>query len=159
MQFLLKRRNKQMLFSLFSSLLGAAILSNVILQGVGLEAVTQKEIRVKPVLIKTALISILALVVFIVDFVLLHFVLMPLDVAFLNTFVLAVLMIGVNELYVLVTRKTKFNLPEDQLFGLHSVVIVVGFMGIANQNFDIAFIQVLGSLIGFIALSILLTMI
>ena len=148
-----------MLFSLFSSLLGAAVLSNVILQGVGLEAIVDREIRVKPVLIKSGLISVFALVVFILDYVALHFLLQPLDLPFLNIFVLVLLMIGVNELYILVTNKTKFNLPNDHLFGLHSVVIIVGFMGILNQSFDLAFIQVLGLLIGFIALSILLTMI
>lgn len=148
-----------MLFSLLSSLLGAAILSNVILQGVGLEAIQDREIRVKPVVIKSSLISVLALVVFIMDYVLLHFVLQPLNVEYLNFIVLALLMIGVNELYVMVTNKTKFNLPKDQMFGLHSVVIIVGFIGITSLNFDTAFIQVVGSLLGFIGLSILLTMI
>ena len=68
-------------------------------------------------------------------------------------------MIGVNELYKLVTDKTKFALPKEELFGLHSIVIIVGFMGLSNVAFDEAFIQVVGSLIGFIGLSILLTMI
>lgn len=148
-----------MLFNLLSSLLGAAILSNVILQGVGLEAIKDREIRVKPVLVKSSLISLLALVVFLVDYVVLEFVLVPMDMAFLNIIVLALLMIGVNELYKLVTDKTKFALPKEELFGLHSIVIIVGFMGLSNVAFDEAFIQVIGSLIGFIGLSILLTMI
>lgn len=148
-----------MLFSLFSSLLGSAILSNVILQGVGLEAVLDRQIRVKPVLIKSTLISVLALVVFLIYYVLLRFVLVPLDMAYLSMIVLALLMIGVNELYNLVVNKTKFNLPKDELFGLHSIIIIVGFFGLSTQAFDVAFISVLGSLIGFIALSVLLTMI
>lgn len=148
-----------MLFSLISSLLGAAILSNVILQGVGLETIQDREIRVKPVVVKSALISICALVVFLLDYILLTFVLVPVGMAYLNILLLALLMIGINELYVLVARKTKFELPTDQLFGLHSVVIIVGFIGITNQAFDTAFIQVIGSLLGFIGLSVLLTMI
>ncbi len=148
-----------MLFSLFSSLLGAAILSNIILQGIGLEAIQTKEIRVKPILIKTSIISILALVVFMLDYILLQFVLSPMGMGYLNIMVLALLMIAVNELYVYVVQKLKFNLPTDQMFGIHSVVIVVGFIGLSTISFDQAFIQVIGALIGFIALSILLTMI
>ena len=148
-----------MLFSLFASLLGAAILSNAILQGVGLDASLNKEIRIKPVLVKTSLISVIAIVIFMLDFVILQFVLEPLGAAYLNILVLAVLMIGMNELYVLVANKTKFNLPTDQLFGIHSVVIIVGFFGLTALSFDQAFIQVIGSLLGFIGLSVLLTMI
>src|SRR5690606_40197378 len=52
-----------------------------------------------------------------------------------------------------------FNLPTDQLFGIHSVVIIVGFFGLTALSFEQAFIQVIGSLLGFIGLSVLLTMI
>src|SRR5690554_6591423 len=148
-----------MLFNLLSSLLEAAILSNIILQGVGLESIQDKEIRVKPVLTKSSLISVISLLVFVLYYVVVQFVLSALNLQFLSILVLILLMIGMNELYLFLTSKVKFKLPQDNFFGLHSVVIVVGFFGLANLAFDQAFIQALGSLIGFIGLSVLLTMI
>ncbi len=148
-----------MLFSLFSSLLAAAILSNILLRGIGLESVTPKTVRVKPVLIESAIISGMALLIFVIDYAILNFVLLPMNVVYLNLIVITLLVILVNEAYIYLTKKIKLELPVTNNLGLHSVLLIVGFFGFSTMSFDLAFINVLGSLLGFITFSILLVMI
>lgn len=148
-----------MLFSLFSSLLAAAILSNVILRGIGLESINLKTVRVKPVLVETSIISGMALLVFLIDFVVFNFILVPLNATYLNLLVVTLLVIVINEAYIYLTKKIKLELPVKEQLGLHSVLLIVGFFGFNMMSFDLAFIGVLGSLIGFILFSILLVII
>ncbi len=148
-----------MLFSLFSSLLAAAIISNVLLHGIGLLTLTKQEIRVKPVLISTSLICVLALLVFIIDHVLYHVLLVPFGLEYLNLLFITLLIIGLNEAYQYVVKRIKYELPKDKTFGLHSILLLVGFMGFLQMPFEVAFISVVGSLIGFVAFAVLFVMI
>jgi len=148
-----------MLFSLLSSILGATIVSNVILQGIGLESISQKEIRVKNAWIHAGIISIIATLIFLIDYLVVTFILKPLSLDYLNLVILSLLVILMNEAYQYVVSKIKFNLPKDTYFSLHSVVFLVGFMALGQQSFDLAFIEVIGSLLGFIGFTLLLTMI
>jgi len=147
-----------MIFALLSSVLAAAILSNILTQGIGLENLTKEEFRVKPVLKTTTVVSVAALLIFIIDYLIYNVVLLPLEATYLNIFVLVILMIILNELYQILVSKLKFELPKGETIILNSVVILVGLLGLTSLSFELAFIQIVGSLLGFIAMTILLTM-
>ncbi|VEU82996.1 hypothetical protein [Acholeplasma hippikon] len=146
-------------YSILASLLTAAILSNVVLQGLGLEVLSQKELRVKNVFIRACIIAVLAFVAYLIDFVLYTFILVPLDATFLNLVVVALLAIGLNEIYQLLVAKVKLSLPQDEKIGLQSVLLLVAFMGIATMTFGNGIVIVLGSLVGYILFASLITII
>ncbi|HLT00279.1 MAG TPA: hypothetical protein VK005_02195 [Acholeplasma sp.] len=147
-----------MLFSMLSSILAAAILSNVLTQGIGLELLAENQFRVKPVVKNATLIAIASLVIFVIDYFVYSFVLLPLGLEIFNLLILVVLMIVVNELYRILVAKLKFDLPKSDTLMLHSAILLVGLLGLNSQSFELAFITTLGSLLGFIGISILLTM-
>lgn len=148
-----------MFYNILSSLLAAAILSNIVLQGIGLETLNQKDLRVKNVFVRSSIIALLAFIAYLIDFVLVKFVLVPLDAQFLNLIVVALLVVGLNELYQFIISKIKLQLPQDEKIGLQSALLLVAFMGLSQMHFADGIVIVLGSLIGYILFASLITII
>lgn len=148
-----------MLFNTIATLLTAAILSNVVLSGLGLEVLTNEESRLKSVLVKSGIVSGISLLVYLVNFMISAFILTPLSLNYLNLLVIVLLMIGFNELYTFITSKLKFESLKNDKMALSSIVLLVSFMGLATQSFETGIVVVLGSLIGYVAFSLLITMI
>jgi len=146
-----------MLFSLFASILAAMLISNVVLQGIGLEVTAPKQIRLKPTLISTSVIALLSLVVFLVDYVIYSFILLPGGLEYFNLLVLAVLVIGITELYLFVTNKLSFDLPKSPFVGLQSIILVSGLVLSNQASFGEAFVFAFGALLGYIGFALLFT--
>ncbi|MFA5692522.1 MAG: hypothetical protein WC907_02800 [Acholeplasmataceae bacterium] len=146
-----------MIYSVFASLLSALIVSNLLTQGIGFESLDNHEKRLKPVLIKTSVISLLSLLMFVVYYGLNVFVLKKLNLEYLGLIVIVGLMIGLNELYLLLQKKLKLNLPKENHLVFHSIILIIGMLGFNDLTFGIALVSVLGSLMGFILLSCLFT--
>ncbi len=146
-----------MWLSLFASILAAMLVSNVVLQGFGLEVLSPKQIRLKPTLITSSIIAFLSLVVFLLDYVVYTFVLIPVGLEYYNLLVLAVLVIGIFELYLFVTSKLNFELPKAPMVGLQSIILVTGLVLSNQATFGEAFIVAFGSLLGYIGFAVLFT--
>jgi electron transport complex protein RnfA len=146
-----------MWFSLFASILAAMLVSNVVLQGFGLEITQPKSIRLKPTLITTTLIALLSLIVFLVDYLLYTYVLVPGGFEYFNLLFLAVLVVGITELYLFVSNKLKFDLPKSPTVGLQTIILVVGLVLSNQSTFGEAFVFAFGALLGYIGFAILFT--
>lgn len=146
-----------MIYSIFAGILSALIVSNLVTQGIGLESLNEHNKRLKPVLIKTSVISALSLIMFVVNYGLNLFVLQKFNFEYLGLLVIVGLMIGINELYLLFQNKSKLNLPKENHLVFHSIILIIGLLGFNNLTFGLALISVLGSLMGFILLSCLFT--
>lgn len=143
-----------MLFSIFSSLLNAVFVGNIVTSGIGIEVTNSNDIRLKPTLIYTSIVAVLSIATFLLYYPIHQFVLVPLDATYLGLMIIAVFVIGLIELYRLLPYKW---LPENKFLALNTVMLLSLFVSWGSIDFAEALLYTVGSVIGFIGLSLVFT--
>jgi electron transport complex protein RnfA len=147
-----------MLFNILASILSGVLVSNVMTHGLGLETIIEPQTRIKPVFIKCSIVAVMSLLVFGIDIALVQFVLIPFDLMYLHLLIVMFLLICVNELYQVIQPKVPF-LPHEPYMGIHSILLVPIIYGLGSVSLGDATIQMFAAAIGFVATSVLFTVI